>query len=134
VWDNLRKVLLVNTAINNAEGLSVLFGLLFGLKQSPLSSIQVLYSNLICATKLDFVTAVEPPEDWVIEQPPRRVGKRLVGRFLLLRIVIGTVIMCCATIGSVFWTKDDYTDNETRALCLNVLDFLCHINYDERSF
>jgi magnesium-transporting ATPase (P-type) len=123
VWDNLRKVLLVNTPINNAQGLSVLFGLLFGLKQSPLSSIQVLYSNLICATTLGFVTAVEPPEDGIMEQPPRRVGKRLVGRFLLLRIVIGTIIMCCATIGSVFWTKDDYTDKETRALCLNVLDF-----------
>jgi magnesium-transporting ATPase (P-type) len=26
VWDNLRKVLLVNTPVNNAQGLSVLFG------------------------------------------------------------------------------------------------------------
>ena len=31
VWDNLRKVLLVNTPINNAQGLSVLFGFAFGL-------------------------------------------------------------------------------------------------------
>merc|ERR1711971_750139 len=37
VWDDLRKVLLVNTPINNAQGMSVLFGLAFGLKQSPLS-------------------------------------------------------------------------------------------------
>merc|ERR1711971_577738 len=37
VWDNLRKVLMINTPINNAQGLSVLFGLAFGLKQSPLS-------------------------------------------------------------------------------------------------
>lgn len=56
VWDNLRKVLLVNTPINNAQGMSVLFGLLLGLDQSPLSSIQVLYSNLICAVTLGFVT------------------------------------------------------------------------------
>jgi magnesium-transporting ATPase (P-type) len=56
VWDNLRKVLLVNTPINNAQGMSVLFGLLLGLKKSPLSSIQVLYSNLICACTLGFVT------------------------------------------------------------------------------
>lgn len=58
VWDNLRKVLLVNTPINNAQGMSVLFGLLFGLDNSPLSSIQVLYCNLICACTLGFVTAV----------------------------------------------------------------------------
>ena len=55
VWDDLRKVLLVNTPINNAQGMSVLFGLLFGLKKSPLTSIQVLYSNLICAVTLGFV-------------------------------------------------------------------------------
>ena len=63
VWDNLRKVLLVNTPINNAQGTSVLFGLLFGLEKSPLSSIQVLYCNLICACTLGFVCAVEPAED-----------------------------------------------------------------------
>lgn len=63
VWDNLRKVLLVNTPINNAQGMSVLFGLLFGLESSPLSSIQVLYSNLICACTLGFVCAIEPAED-----------------------------------------------------------------------
>merc|ERR1719313_1143450 len=43
VWDNLRKVLLVNTPINNAQGLSVLFGMILGLPQTPLTSIQVLY-------------------------------------------------------------------------------------------
>merc|ERR1712113_57284 len=31
VWDNLRKVLTVNTPINNAQGLSVLFGMICGL-------------------------------------------------------------------------------------------------------
>lgn len=58
VWDNLRKVLLVNTPINNAQGMSVLFGLAFGLKEPPLTAIQVLYSNLICAITLGFVTAI----------------------------------------------------------------------------
>merc|ERR1712151_1007069 len=59
VWDDLRKVLLVNTPINNAQGMSVLFGMIFGLEDSPLSPIQVLYSNLICAITLGFVTAIE---------------------------------------------------------------------------
>jgi magnesium-transporting ATPase (P-type) len=123
VWDNLRKVLMVNTPINNAQGMSVLFGLLFGLSDTPLSAIQVLYSNLICATTLGFVTAVEPAEDGIMDQPPRRVGKRLIGRFLFLRIALGTTIMVVCTVGSVFWTKSDYSINETRSLCLNVLNF-----------
>merc|ERR1712127_1115875 len=44
VWDNLRKILLVNTA----QGMSVLSGIVMGLPDSPLTAIQVLYSNLIC--------------------------------------------------------------------------------------
>jgi magnesium-transporting ATPase (P-type) len=124
VWDDLRKVLLVNTPINNAQGMSVLFGLLFGLDQSPLSSIQVLYSNLICACTLGFVCAVEPAEEGIMEQPPRRVGKRLIGRFLLLRILLGTAIMVICVVGAVFWARSkDYDLNEERAQALNVLNF-----------
>mmetsp|Transcript_784 Transcript_784/g.1418 ORF Transcript_784/g.1418 Transcript_784/m.1418 type:complete len:1065 (-) Transcript_784:41-3235(-) len=124
VWDDLRKVLLVNTPINNAQGMSVLFGLLLGLDEAPLSAIQVLYCNLICAVTLGFVCAVEPAEDGIMEQPPRRVGKKLIGRFLLLRIVIGTIVLVAVTVGSVFWTKDmGYTLEETRSQALNTLSF-----------
>ncbi|EEC43755.1 predicted protein [Phaeodactylum tricornutum CCAP 1055/1] len=124
VWDNLRKVLLINTPINNAQGMSVLFGLLFGLKETPLSSIQVLYCNLICAVTLGFVAAVEPAEDGIMELEPRRVGKRLIGRFLALRIAIGTITLVGCTVGSVFWAKDlGYTLEETRSQALNTLSF-----------
>ena len=125
VWDNLRKVLFVNTPINNAQGLSVTFGLLLGLKKSPLSSIQVLYCNLICACTLGFVTAVEPAEDGIMDQPPRRVGKRLIGRYLFLRILLGTVILIAVTVGSVFLVKSfEYNLlEEQRAQALNVLSF-----------
>jgi magnesium-transporting ATPase (P-type) len=124
VWDDLRKVLLVNTPINNAQGMSVLFGLLFGLPEAPLSSIQVLYCNLICAVTLGFVTAVEPAEDGIMQQPPRRVGKRLIGRFLFLRIAIGTATLVGCTVGSVFWTKTlGYDLEQRRSQALNVLSF-----------
>jgi magnesium-transporting ATPase (P-type) len=93
VWDNLRIVIFVNTPTNFAQGLSVTFGLLLGLEQSPLSAIQVLYCNLIFACTLCFVTAVEPAEDGIMDQPPRCVGKRLIGRFLFLRILLATVVL-----------------------------------------
>ena len=110
VWDNLRKVLLVNTPINNAQGMSVLFGLICGFAQTPLTAIQVLYCNLICAVTLGFVTAVEPAEDGIMDIPPRRVGKRLIGRFLFLRIVIGTVTLVAVTVGSAFWAEYIYKE------------------------
>jgi len=59
-----------------------------------------------------------------MEQPPRRVGKHLIGRFLLLRIAIGTTTLICCIVGSVFWIKNlGYELNEQRALALNVLNF-----------
>jgi magnesium-transporting ATPase (P-type) len=125
VWDNLRKVIFVNTPINFAQGLSVTFGLLLGLEQSPLSSIQVLYCNLICACTLCFVTAVEPAEDGIMDQPPRLVGKRLIGRFLFLRIILATGALIATTVGAVFWVKKlGYNlPEEQRSQALNVLSF-----------
>ena len=90
VWDNLRKVLLVNTPINNAQGLSVFVSLCVGLPDTPITTIQILYSNFICAVTLGFVTAVK---EGIVNIPPRRVGKRLIGRFLFLCIILGTVVL-----------------------------------------
>jgi magnesium-transporting ATPase (P-type) len=83
--------------------MSVLFGLAFGLEFSPLSPIQVLYSNLICAITLGFVTAIEPAEKGIMSLPPRRIGKRLIGRYLLLRILLGTFTLTFLVVGSCFW-------------------------------
>jgi magnesium-transporting ATPase (P-type) len=124
VWDNLRKVLLINTPINNAQGMSVLFGLLCGLSEAPLTPIQVLYCNLICAVTLGFVAAVEPAEDGIMSKAPRKVGKRLIGRFLLLRIIIATAILVASTVGAVFWVRsEDYSLDEQRSQALNTLSF-----------
>jgi magnesium-transporting ATPase (P-type) len=124
VWDNLRKVLFINTPINNAQGMSVLFGIICGLDETPLTPIQVLYCNLICAVTLGFIAAVEPAEDGIMDKPPRRIGKRIIGRFLLLRIVIGTVILVATTVGSVFWVQGEgYNLDEQRSQALNTLSF-----------
>lgn len=113
VWDNLRKVLMINTPINNAQGLSVLFGIIGGFQgrgdaandRVILTAIQVLYCNLICAITLGFVAAVEPAEEGIMDVPPRRVGKRLIGRFLFLRIVIGTIVLVAVTVCLSLWSE-----------------------------
>jgi magnesium-transporting ATPase (P-type) len=104
--------------------MSVLFGLLCGLSDTPLTPIQVLYCNLICAVTLGFVAAVEPAEDGIMDKAPRRVGKRLIGRFLLLRIIIGTTALVATTVGSVFWARSEgYNLDELRSQALNTLSF-----------
>jgi len=124
VWDNLRKVLLINTPINNAQGMSVLFGLICGLDDTPLTPIQVLYCNLICAVTLGFIAAVEPAEDGIMDKPPRRIGKRIIGRFLLLRIILATIVLVASTVGAVFWAQaEGYDLAEQRSQALNTLSF-----------
>jgi magnesium-transporting ATPase (P-type) len=100
VWDNLRKVLFVNTPINNSQGLSVFFGLLVRLPNTPITTIQILYSNFICAVTLGFVCAIEPAEDGIMTLPPRRVGKRLIGRYLFLRIAMATFVLTGCVVAS----------------------------------
>jgi magnesium-transporting ATPase (P-type) len=124
---------LINTPINNAQGLSVLFGIILGLPQSPLTPIQVLYCNLICAVTLGFVAAVEPAEDGIMLLPPRRQGKRLIGRYLLLRIIIGSFALIATTVGSVFVVQNDYTVPQQRSQALNTLSFgACAITLSAR--
>jgi len=86
--------------------------------------MQVLYSNLICACALGFVCAAEPAEEGIMDQPPRQVGKRMIGRFLLLRILIGTATLVICVVGSVFWARDKgYNENQLHSQALNVLNF-----------
>lgn len=110
VWDNLRKILMVNTPINNSQGLSVLMGLMLGFENNILTGIQVLYCNLITSVTLGFVTAVEPAEDGIMDVPPRRLGKRLIGRYLFLRIVIATMALIGVTVTSAIWVERIFID------------------------
>jgi len=121
VWDNLRKVLLVNTPINNSQGMSVLIGLLVRLPNTPITAIQILYSNFICAVTLGFVTAIEPAEDGIMDIPPRRVGKRLIGRYLFLRIILGTALLSGCVVGSacIVYYSDLYDDCKTTRQTIN---------------
>jgi magnesium-transporting ATPase (P-type) len=124
VWDNLRKILFVNTPINNAQGLSVLFGMIFGMKETLLTPIQVLYCNLICAVTLGFVLAVEPAEDGIMEMKPRVPGKRLIGRYLLLRIIIASATLIGMTVGASYLVRgEDYDLEAIRSQASNTLTF-----------
>jgi magnesium-transporting ATPase (P-type) len=66
-----------------------------------------------------------------MSQPARRVGKRLIGRYLFLRIILGTAALVSTTIGAVFWAKGLVVDGSLPrynagmlySLTLNTLSF-----------
>jgi len=103
VWDNLRKILTFNLPCNFAQGMSVFLPLfLTELEDIPLTVIQVLYVNMITAVTMGLMLACEPAEKQIMKKPPRQPKKRLLGRFVVWRIVIITIYMAIAVIG-VFW-------------------------------
>ena len=56
--------------------------------------------------------------------PPRKAGKRLIGRFLLLRIIIGSIVLVAVTVGSVFWAISLGLDlDQQRSQASNTLTF-----------
>jgi magnesium-transporting ATPase (P-type) len=59
-----------------------------------------------------------------MDMPPRKVGKRLIGRYLFLRIMLGTLVLLMVVVGSVFWAKGHgYDLDHQRSVAFNVLDF-----------
>jgi magnesium-transporting ATPase (P-type) len=109
-------------------------GMALGLKDPILTPIQVLYCNLICAVTLGFVLAIEPAEEGIMNLPPRRIGKRLVGRYLLLRIIIASIVLIVCTVGSVFWVRALGYDLEAqRSQASNTLTFAaCSVCFSAR--
>jgi magnesium-transporting ATPase (P-type) len=66
----------------------------------------------------------EPAEDGIMDMPPRRIGKRLVGRYLFFRIAVGTWIMITVVLLGTFWARGHgYDIDIQRSVAFNVLDF-----------
>ena len=59
-----------------------------------------------------------------MDMPPRRVGKRLIGRYLFLRIALGTFMMIFSVVGSTFWSRSQgHSLGEQRSQAFNNLNF-----------
>jgi magnesium-transporting ATPase (P-type) len=86
---------------------------------------QVLYVNLITAVTLGMMLAAEPPESTVMERPPRRPGKRLLGKVVLWRTTFVCTVMVVIILGFFEWGKVlGQPLCERRAEAFNVLVFM----------
>ncbi|KAI8475578.1 MAG: cation transporting ATPase [Monoraphidium minutum] len=99
VWDNLRKILLFNLPVNFAQGTSIFWAYVLGFKEAPLTAIQVLYVNLITAVTMGMMLAAEPAEADIMSRPPRRPGKRLLGKLILWRCCFVSVLLVICVLG-----------------------------------
>eukprot|EP00775_Hariotina_reticulata_P008890 gene8890-9068_t len=103
VWDNLRKILLFNLPVNFAQGTSIFWAYVVGFEEAPLTAIQVLYVNLVTAITMGMMLAAEPAEDDIMQRPPRRPGKRLLGKLILWRCFFVSTLLVLLVLGMYEW-------------------------------
>ena len=97
IYDNLRKAILFILPTNGAQGLVVLTAVVFGLTL-PLTPVQILWVNMVVAITLALALAFEPAEPGVMQRPPRKPGAPILGRLLLWRAGLVSVLIGGATI------------------------------------
>ncbi len=88
----------------------------------PLCLTQVLLVNLLTSVTLGLALAAEPAEPTVMKRPPRRLGKRLVGKLLLWRCFFVCHLIVILVIGGFEWGKNQgFTLNQRRGEAFAVL-------------
>lgn len=120
-YDNIRKVISWTLPTNAGEALTIVVALLFGLTL-PISSIQILWINLITAITLGIALAFEPTEASTMLHPPRPRNEPLLGGVLVWHIVLVSILFLCGVYGIYSYAIDrGYSLELARTLALNTL-------------
>ena len=98
VYDNIRKVIAWTLPTNGGVALGVVLALVLGLTL-PMTSVQILWVNMMMAITLGLVLAFEPPEPGVMRRPPRPRDAPLLSTFLIWRIGFVSVLFLAGTFG-----------------------------------
>ena len=105
VYDNICKVITWEVPTNGGETLAVVLAILLGFAL-PINATQILWANLVLAVTLGLVLAFEPPEQGVMQRPPRPRDAPLLSPFLLWRTVVVSILLSGAALGIFFHAMD----------------------------
>ena len=101
IFDNIRRMLFYLLATTIGEALTVLGALLLGLPL-PVTSIQILWINLVTDTAMVLPLGLEPAEKGLMKRPPRRPNDPLLDNVLLVRMVIVALTMAVMVLTVVY--------------------------------
>jgi magnesium-transporting ATPase (P-type) len=131
VYDNLRKIQMFVLPTSFAQSLGIAFSIFAG-GDRPLSPVKVLYVNMVTAVTLGLVLALEKPEPSVMDRPPRRPEKPIVGKYMAWRTFFATVLVIVGMLGNLEITLSQYDPDGTntaaaltraQTVAMNVLVF-----------
>jgi magnesium-transporting ATPase (P-type) len=113
VFDNVQKAIAFVLPTNIGEALIVLIAVLVfpfagGVPQLPVEPTQILWVNLIATVTLALPLAVEAIEPGLMERPPRPPGTPVIGRFLVIRTVVVSLLMAASAL-ALFELRENQT-------------------------
>jgi magnesium-transporting ATPase (P-type) len=122
VYDNLRKAILFILPTNGGEAMVILAAIVMGFQQLPLTPVQILWVNMITAVTLALSLAFEPPEENVMQRPPRRAGEPILNQHLVWRILFVATILMLGTFGLFIYEMTQGASVEVaRTVAVNTL-------------
>ena len=122
VYDNLKKAILFILPTNGGEALIILAAILFGFHQLPLTPVQILWVNMVTAVTLALALAFEPPEQKVMQRPPRNAHEPMLTSYLIWRVVFVSIILMTGTFGLFLWDMEQGASIEhARTVAVNTL-------------
>ena len=122
VYDNLKKAILFILPTNGGEALIILAAILFGFHQLPLTPVQILWVNMVTAVTLALSLAFEPPEQNVMQRPPRDAHEPILTPYLVWRVAFVSVILMSGTFGLFLWEMEKGASIEhARTVAVNTL-------------
>jgi magnesium-transporting ATPase (P-type) len=122
VYDNLKKAILFILPSSGGESLIILAAILFGFHQLPLTPVQILWVNMVTTVTLALVLAFEPPEQNVMQRPPRGAKDAILTPYLVWRVAFVSVILMGGTFGLFLWEMEQGASIEyARTVAVNAL-------------
>jgi Ca2+-transporting ATPase len=99
VFENVRKVVKFLVTTNTGEILTILAALIL-LPHAPLifTPVQILWVNLVTDGLLDVTLAMEPKEEDVMDQPPRKPTAKIINREIVMNTIYVGIFMMIGTL------------------------------------
>jgi len=121
VYDNLKKSILFVLPTNGGEALIIIAAIVMG-TQLPITPVQILWINMITAVTLALTLAFEPPENNVMQRPPRNSDEPILSYFLIWRVTFVSFILVIGTFGLFLWERQHGASIElARTVAVNTL-------------
>lgn len=108
IFDNIRRFVRFQLSTNIGAILAITSSTIMGLPV-PFNPIQILWINIIMDGPPAQSLGVEPPEDGVMERPPKK--EEIIPHTNLLKIIIAGVVMCVSTLTLYYFQLSNGSSN-----------------------